>query len=125
VLYRRLQEHAEGERTLRISPFGRANLRAALRWLELGTLLRPSYWIYVEISARQVRDPALDCRWSREEANEINLFIEGPMAMVKVHGFLEQFGESLPTAPWTSPLEEGEAEPSRRLGEHIAKTWGR
>jgi hypothetical protein len=118
------QRHEAGDLTLRISPFGRPELILALDILGECAILLPSRWVYVEVSAREEEDRDLDYRWARESDKEVNIFLEGPTAMVRVWGFLEALGESTMVSPPRTRRLEPEVETSRRLAAHIAKTWG-
>jgi hypothetical protein len=118
------QRHEAGDRTLRISQFGRPELILALDILGECAILVPSRWVYVEVAAREEEDRELDYRWAQESDKEVNFCLEGSTAMVRVWGFLEALGEStMVTPPMTRRLEPA-VETSRRLAEHIARTWG-
>jgi hypothetical protein len=119
------ERHGTEDRTLRISQFGRPELILALDILGECSSLMPSRWVYVQIAARGEDDGELDYRWGQEKENEVNFCLEGSTAMVRVWGFLEALGDTTMVTPPRTRRRDPEGETSRRLAEHIAKTWGK
>jgi hypothetical protein len=112
-----------GNKTLRIGPFGRERLMEGLRRLGVEAELSPSRWVYIEVSTRECRDRSLDYRWATEKWNQVNHFVEGATALVRMHGFLAALDETVPRVPSNRHREMREADPSERLATHVMKFW--
>jgi hypothetical protein len=120
-----LSDRKESERTLRVSLFGQPKLKEALEKLGESADTKPSRWTYIEVSARECRDRELDLRWSHESWEEVNFYVEGWTALVRMEAFLETLGSSRPTAPSRFLKEGPEVDPSKRLAKHYEQWKGK